>query len=130
MKQIQTGLEAYLNDKSEYPGFQGDLGVGAAGARTTNPINKFCDTDDGFQNANCVGTTYMNPVPANPRPGKDDPDQYKYASKDDATPAKDCVANKTCVTYTIVFKLESGSGTFTKGTYQANENGIVRTGDY
>jgi len=119
VKQIQTALEAYLNDQSKYPSYQGNLGTAGAS-------DKLCETDAGFQTAAC-NTTYINPVPANPKPNGQD---YAYASKDNATPPVACVVGKTCVTYTITFKLESGSGTYTRGTYQANENGIVRTGDY
>ena len=126
VKQVQTALESYMNDKGEYPAFQGNLGVNNGG----NVINKLCgDTSAGFQNADCAATTYMSPVPANPAPNTM---EYKYVSRTNATPAAACtgVAGESCVSYKIYFKLESGAGTLPKGTYEANENGIVSRGDF
>ncbi len=123
VKQIQIGLEAYLNDKGEFPGFQGNLGV----KNGADLIDKLCGTDAGFQKDACgADATYMTPVPANPTPNGA---SYGYTSKNAG--GKDCSldADKMCATYEIVFNLEGGSGTLTKGTYKADENGIVRTGE-
>ena len=56
VKQIQTALELYYNDKNGYPA-------------TFNINNGGCLSDaSGFAASGCTGTTYMSAVPAAPSP--------------------------------------------------------------
>jgi prepilin-type N-terminal cleavage/methylation domain-containing protein len=135
VKQIQTALEAYLNDMGKYPqtSTNGTTAIGKTSVTTDTDMDKLCNTTAGFSSAACAETTYLNPVPGNPTPHAGDTatikDEYLYRSKDNATPAVDCTADtQTCASYSIIFKLESGAGTYAKGMYEANENGIVSKG--
>lgn len=114
VKQVQTALESYFNDRNAYPATaQAELGganaavfcghKGIANAAVYDfqaaPANK----------APCDEVTYLNPVPKNPTPGGK---SYAYAA----------VGGDS---YTIKFTLESGSGTLTSGAYTATPNGII-----
>ncbi len=98
IKQIQTALELYYTDKSDYP--TGDalvLGGATAG----------CLGGDGFAASSCVATLYMGQVPKNPTPGGAD---YGYT--------------KGTATYSIAFTLEGTSGGLASGTHTATPAGI------
>ena len=98
IKQIQTGLELYFNDKTAYPGAT-IAGLGSAGAVS-------CLNSAGFTTANCP-SPYMGLVPRDPNSAKN----YAYTS-----------AGAT--TYVITFELEGQTGGLIQGTRTANENGI------
>ncbi len=103
IKQIQTALELYFNDKNAYPKAASGTTLGDADHKV------LCDTDTGFQKdkTNC-GTTYMGQVPKNPTPNGSD---YKYTSSDGTT-------------YTITFTLEGKTGGLDAGSRTATPSGI------
>jgi general secretion pathway protein G len=111
VKQIQTALESYFNDQNLYPAETSTLGSATKNTLCASYSNNA--KGNGFNTlaaGETCGTTYLNPVPKNSTPnGKD----YAYAST-----AGD--------TYTLKFKLESGSGTLVAGDYTASPNGIVK----
>ena len=115
IKQVQTALESYFNDRNAYPATaQAELG-GATAAVLCGHKGAEQDVVYDFSaapanKAACDEVTYLNPVPKNPTPnGKD----YAY----------DSTAGDT---YTLKFKLESGSGTLAAGDYTASPNGITK----
>ncbi len=61
MKQVQTALELYYTDKTQYP---------AGAALVLGSVNALCLNDQGWQAAGCAGTVYMNQVPADPQAGQ------------------------------------------------------------
>ena len=103
IKQIQTALELYFNDKNAYPTAKDGITLGDTDHKV------LCDTDAGFQKdtTNC-GTTYMGQVPKNPTPNGAD---YTYKSSDGTT-------------YTITFTLEGKTGGLDKGSRTATPSGI------
>lgn len=99
IKQIQTALELYFTDKSNYPTVTGSVVLGAAGAKTLSSVG-FADT--------AVTPTYMLLVPANPTPGGAN---YTYSGGG--------------ATYLINFSLEEASGGLSAGgPHTATPNGI------
>ena len=98
IKQVQTALELYFNDQSNYPGATGTLG--GAGF--------VCLGTGGFGAAGCAGA-YMGLVPSNPTPNGT---AYVYT------------ADGTSGTYSIVFNLEGQTGGLGSGAHTATQNGI------
>jgi general secretion pathway protein G len=99
LKQIQTALELYYTDKSDYPAGT-DLVLGGSSAGCLSK-------DDGFKGSGCAGTEYMGQVPANPTPNGAD---YKYT--------------KGTATYSITFSLEGTSGGLDSGVHTVSPSGI------
>ncbi len=99
IKQIQTALELYFNDKNSYPN-----GTSAVLGDT----DYVCLDEDGF-GASCGAdkTIYMGQVPANPSPNGAN---YTY--------------NKGSGTYTIDFTLEGSTGQLSSGVNCATPTGI------
>ncbi len=99
IKQIQNALEIYYSDAGSYPATIADkLGTNTALVLTSN----------GWKAA-AEGTVYLN-VPKDPQSVGEF--VYTYSA---AAPTKD---------YSIVFKLESGSGSFKDGLHTATSSGI------
>ena len=98
IKQVQTALELYFNDQSNYPGATGTLGS----------TNFACLGTGGFSSAGCAGA-YMGLVPSNPTPQGT---AYVYTSDGSAG------------TYSIVFSLEGQTGGLGTGLHTATQNGI------
>lgn len=98
IKQVQTALELYYTDKSDYPAGT-DLVLGGATAG--------CLGGEGFKASGCAATLYMGQVPANPTPNGAD---YTYT--------------KGTATYSITFSLEGTSGGLQSGAHTASPSGI------
>ncbi len=110
IKQIQTALEMYYSDQSDYPSGT-DLKLGADGVSRCLYHNTFADT--GFQ-ASCASgaITYMGKVPTDPKPVLNEA-EYIY----NHIPGTD--------TYSIRYYLETGAGDLQGSTYYiATEKGI------
>jgi len=98
IKQIQTALELYFNDQTNYPGSTGTLGT----------TNYACLGTGGFDTAGCAGA-YMGLVPTNPTPNGAD---YVYT------------ADGSSGTYSIVFSLEGTTGGLSSGAHTATQDGM------
>lgn len=98
IKQVQTALELYFNDQSNYPGATGTLGDSGF----------VCLGTGGFGAAGCAGA-YMGLVPSNPTPNGAD---YVYT------------ADGSTGTYSITFSLEGQTGGLGTGAHTATQNGI------
>ncbi len=98
IKQIQTALELYFNDKQGYPVAATALTLGGTGAKTLSSVG-FADT--------ATAPTYMSLIPSNPTPGGA---AYSYTG--------------TASTYTITFTLEEASGGLTAGAHSATPSGV------
>lgn len=98
IKQVQTALELYYTDKSDYPAGT-DLVLGGSSAG--------CLGGGGFAGSGCTVTEYMGQVPANPTPNGAD---YKYT--------------KGTATYSITFSLEGTSGGLDSGAHTASPSGM------
>ncbi|MFA6410996.1 MAG: hypothetical protein WCW26_05495, partial [Candidatus Buchananbacteria bacterium] len=108
IKQVQTALELYFNDNTQYPAATGDLGVGTMK----------CLGGGGFASAAseaaCSGTTYMGLIPSNPTPTAATAGVYSYSSDGGDS-------------YSITFGLEGTTGGLNKGSnsiYTADQDGI------
>lgn len=101
IKQVQTALELYLNDKNLYP--TGPKTLGATGAKTLSATNGFADT--------AAGTTYMGLVPAAPTPPTGN--VYTYTQTGAGTG------------YTVAFTLEGATGGLSAGANCAKPAGIT-----
>lgn len=102
IKQIQSALELYFNDASGYPAtadIEGDCLSYEAG--TAGGFDTACESD---------GIVYMNIVPSNPDPGGED---YDYDQ------------GGTTASYSLVYVLESGTGSLGAGEHTASEKGIT-----
>ena len=98
IKQVQTALELYYTDKSDYPaGTVLVLGGDSAG----------CLGGYGFKGSGCAATEYMGQVPANPTPNGA---AYTYT--------------KGTATYSITFSLEGTSGGLASGAHTASPSGM------
>ena len=103
VKQIQSALELYYNDKNGYPVFA-TPGVVLGGAS----YDLLCDTSAGFQGDGTGCTvTYMGQVPPNPTPNGAD---YTYIG--------------SASTYSIAFNLEGATGGLAAGAHTASPSGI------
>lgn len=98
VKQIQTALELYYTDQSDYP---------TGTALVLGGANAGCLGGGGFAASGCTGTLYMGQVPANPAPNGAD---YSYT--------------KGTGTYSITFSLEGTSGGLPAGAHTASPSGI------
>ena len=110
IKAIQTALTLYQNEKAKFPDSGGaTLILG----KTQGSYGLLCDTDAGFQTdkTGCV-TYFMTDVPGDPLSKAGSAYEYKYLSSDDK---KD---------YTIIFKLESTTGSLKAGDHTATAAGI------
>ncbi len=109
IKQIQTALELYFLDNSDYPSGE-DIHIGSPTADTLSQNNGFSE--------NAAGDVYMSVVPLNPAPyddgGCDDTSAYIY-SYDTGNGAS----------YSITYCLGSVIGHVTKGKHTATPGGIV-----
>lgn len=97
IKQLQTALELYFADMDTYPT--------GTGIDIKNKI--LCNSTAGFD-ATCAGTTYMQKVPANPKPNGT---EYTYTLV-------------SASSYTITFTLEEGTGELASGARTATEIGV------
>lgn len=100
IKQIQTGLEMYLDGTTTkiYPVAASAIALGAASYACLNQAS-------GFTTVNCT-SPIMSYVPADPGSNS-----YSYTSASGAT-------------YSIVFTLEGASGSLAAGAHTANPGGI------
>lgn len=108
IRQIQTALELYFVDKSEYP--EGEslvLGEGSAKA--------LCSEWNDGGSLNCTGTVYMGFVP-----------QAATPQEDGCEGKNDFVYTRgvNSATYTINFCLGSTIGDLGPGVHTADQNGI------
>ncbi len=102
IKQVQTALELYFNDKDGYP-VASAITLGSSSYDTLSGTGGFA--------ANVSGTEYMAKVPANPSPGGAN---YQYTSAG--------------ATYSIGFTLESAIPSLGTGTScTASPSGIACT---
>jgi len=103
LKQTQTALELFFNEKNTYPIADTAIDLGTS---TT-----ICLDSTGFVDKTACGANnavvYMNQVPAGPLPGE----TYKFTG--------------TTTAYTISAVLEGSSGGFS-GSVQATQNGLVQ----
>jgi len=98
-KQVQTALELYFNDQSNYPAGTLTLGTGGTGV---------CLGTAGWSTAGCAGA-YMGLVPSNPTPNGT---AYVYTS------------DGTSGTYSLVFTLEGTTGGLSAGAHTATQDGM------
>ncbi len=113
IKQVQNGLELFYSSIGTYPAAaDGNLILGKdAGAVALS------SAATGFSAAADVGAeVYLNPVPKDPQ----GTGSFIYTYVKPADAGKD---------YSITFKLETGTGSFTAGSYTASSSGLQRTGD-
>jgi general secretion pathway protein G len=119
MKQLQTALEIYFNDKSNYPTTPGDEEIGPT-------IGQTCLVDAGWQSssANCTGTVYMGLTPRDPNLSGDNTGcranptvncNYQYRRGVNGSAATNA--------YEIHFKLEAATGGLSSGINCATEAG-------
>lgn len=102
IRQVQTALELYFNDRDAYPVAAEAIVLGSANARV------LCDTAAGFQATTTgCGKVYMGIVPSNPLPGGVN---YSYTG--------------TATTYSIGFSLEDETGSYPTGAHTATQDGI------
>lgn len=114
IKQVQTALELYFADVTEYPMVASAQTLGATGALTLSETNGFSDT--------AAGTTYMGQVPSDPGSNT-----YVYTSyQSDGTTACDATS-EDCADYEIVFTLEGTTGALTGGAATASPTGIEQS---
>lgn len=99
-KQIQTALELYHTDNTNYPTVVAGAILGAG--------NYVCLDSTGFHAAGACNNPYMGLVPTDPISTQN----YTYTSADGST-------------YTIDLTLEVGSAGFAAGNMTASPSGIV-----
>lgn len=123
IKQVQTALELYFNDKSAYPtGTTLALGAGSGISDCTTACDTLSSTN-GFSET-AAGTTYMSLIPRDP------------SAAITGTPPE-CISTSSAVChysysgvttnsqYEILFYLESATGSLAAGVNCATEAGIV-----
>ena len=96
VKQIQTGLELYFNDRTAYPVSTGTLGTSSFACLGTG----------GFGTAGCAAP-YMGLVPSNPSPN-----------------GAVYVFTGASASYSITFSLEGTTGGLSSGAHTASQDGI------
>ncbi len=106
VKQLQTALELFYNDRNGYPTQEGNLD-------STNLKCLSADTAGGF-GAACDGTQYMAKVPDNPEPNDGGPDDYDYQAPTGTNPTD----------YSIVYYLAGKTGGVDPGYNTACASGI------
>lgn len=107
VKQMQTALELYFNDRSAYPTATSAVTLG------TGSYGKLCYEGFIAGTATCSGTTYMGMVPTNPTPIATGFANYTYLSADGST-------------YTLTFGLEDAVGGLTAGYQYGTPSGISK----
>lgn len=113
VKQVQTALELYFNDRNGYPPMQS----GSTGDVLGNDVT--CLGSNGF-GTSCTSPVYMGLVPTDPSPSG----TYSYWAE--ASAGGDCEAG-TCTSagnYEIIFTLEGQAGAFGSGLHTADRDGI------
>lgn len=107
IKQIQTSLELYMNDQSDYPA------AGSVAGDCTTPaaeVTGLCISDgEASLLATCSGNTYMASMPADPLP-----DQYEY-----------CYTYDGAGTYSLTYHLEDDTAGLPAGDNTATPAGIL-----
>ena len=123
MKQLQTALEIYFNDKGAYPPESGDGEIG-------NPTNGFgCLGDLGWEQDNmCASPIYMGLTPHDPsttvaNPGNDNP-----CKTEGVLPCNYSYNQLSGNTYEIHFRLEANTGGLSSGLNCASEAGTSSKG--
>lgn len=114
IRQIQTALTLYFNDKNEYPEFAaGGIILGS------DAYDVLCDTAAGFQGdtTGCVAI-FKGMVPKNPTPNGAD---YRYSARTSA--GAECTT-APCASYQITFTLEGTTGELAAGPRTATPDGI------
>ena len=111
IKQVQTALELYFNDKNSYP----LLPLGAT-AQVLG-VDATCLGDNGLGTA-CTAPVYMGLVPANPTPNGV---AYNYQALRSTGGVCD---SGTCASYNITFSLEGTTGGLGSGAHTASPNGM------
>ncbi len=101
VKQLQTALELYFNERNTYPA-DAPIDDGAA----TNNIMKL-SSGNGFSTV-ASGTVYLDNSPENPLPNGTSYSYDQLSSTD----------------YTLTFTLELGTGALTAGLHTAKPSGI------
>lgn len=124
MKQLQTALELYFNDKSSYPLVVGDGEIG----NITNPANGIaCLGDAGWEAdastaVSCATPVYMGLAPRDPSGTASTPNNDKPCE----TNALACNYSYDRVSanqYEIHFRLEAATGGLPSGLNCATESG-------
>ncbi|MFA6410930.1 MAG: type II secretion system protein [Candidatus Buchananbacteria bacterium] len=114
IRQVQTALELYFNDKNSYPNDVGaDLTLGSSLAT--------CLGADGFNlvaGSACTSPIYMGLIPSNPGPGGT---AYIYQG---VGQSGGYCGSGVCPTYQIIFSLESRTGGLESGLHTANQDGV------
>jgi len=114
VKQIQTALELYFTDNSEYPPTpaSGDCTDPGGDTDAANQIAGCCLSTDGDFASACSGqTTYMGVVPDNP-----DPNGINYLYTVNGT------GNDS---YTLQYNLEQDTAGVSSGLHTATPSGIA-----
>lgn len=111
IKQIQTALELYFNDRDGYAGAAGDATAAVAGV-TLGSGSYVCLGTSGWSSAGgCGSSPYMGLVPSNPSPVNSLGSSYLYTSN-------------AGTTYSITFALEGTTGGFAGGIVTASQDGM------
>ena len=117
VKQIQTALELYFNDKNQYPV---ETDAVALGTDTKKVL-----ATDGFKAAPAQGdTTYMGLIPLDPLPGTPTPCANGSLSTDSCTYAYKATGT-TPTSYQMWFRLEQLTAGLKAGLKCATEAGIA-----
>lgn len=111
IKQIQTALELYFNDKNSYPALPAGATVQVLGVDVT------CLGDGGL-GTSCTAPVYMGLVPTNPTPNGA---AYNYQALRSTGGVCD---SGTCGSYNITFSLEGTTGGLGSGAHTASPNGV------
>ena len=119
VKQIQTALELYFNDKNAYPQMDNDTALGVTGATTMLTTNGFV--------ASGGTTTYMGLIPLDPIPGNSG---AGVLCPNTTPPTTGCTytyqATGTAATsYKMRFRLEEKTAGLAAGLKCATEAGIT-----
>ena len=102
VRQISTALELHFTDNSNYPTEATTVALGTSSYSTLSSGGGFDPTTSG--------TTYMGQVPSAPTPPASN--TYDYTSADGST-------------YSLVFSLETGTGSLSAGGHTASPSGIL-----
>jgi len=111
IKQVQTALELYFNDKNSYPPMSAGATAEVLGLDAT------CLGASGL-GMSCTTPVYMGLIPTNPTPNGT---AYNY--KAIRSTGGDCDSG-TCSSYTITFNLEGKTGGLDPGLHTASPNGV------
>ena len=107
VKQIQTALELYMNDRGSYP--TPPAAAACFAGAPAGATEGCCISETNGIAATCAGTTYMNSIPGDPN---NTAGSYIYAQVSTAT-------------YSIAYTLEGDTGGVPgPGTHRATPGGI------